>query len=82
MIYLGVGAGSHNHKSICMPNNVIFTAAQALFDEHMFPKCPHDQKRQKQDIASEESEQEKPAYQVPTPSILPDDDDKPQHPPI
>ncbi len=56
MIYLGVGAGGHNHKFMRMPNNVIFTAVQALFDEHMFPKCPYDQKRQKQDIASEESE--------------------------
>ncbi|PIL36552.1 hypothetical protein GSI_00241 [Ganoderma sinense ZZ0214-1] len=33
MIYLGVGAGNHNHKFMRLPNNVIFTAAQALFDE-------------------------------------------------
>ncbi|PIL22579.1 hypothetical protein GSI_15268 [Ganoderma sinense ZZ0214-1] len=28
MIYLGVGAGNHNHKFMRLPNNVIFTAAQ------------------------------------------------------
>ena len=25
---------------MCAPNNIIFTAAQAIFDESMFPKCP------------------------------------------
>ena len=52
MIYLGVGAGGHNHKFMRSPNNVIFTAAQAVFDEHLFPKCPgHDTKRQRQHSA-------------------------------
>ena len=44
MVYLGVGAGNHNYKFMHMPNNVIFTAVQALFDEHMFPKCSPEQK--------------------------------------
>ncbi len=27
------------------PNNVLFTSAHAMFDEHMFPKCPDQRKR-------------------------------------
>ena len=56
MVYLGVGAGNHNYKFMRMPNNVIFTAMQALFDEHMFLKCSPEQKRQWQNIAPEELE--------------------------
>ena len=74
MVYLGVGAGNHNHKFMRLKNNVIFTAAQALFDEHMFPKCPHEQKRQRQPNAPEEPQE--PADQVPIPLNLPDDDDE------
>ena len=40
MVYLGVGAGNHNFKFMHLKNNVIFMAAQALFDKQMFPKCP------------------------------------------
>ena len=81
MVYLGVGPGGHNHKFMRLPNNVIFTAAQALFDEHLFPKCPgHDTKRQRQPMAPEGSKKEKPANQVPAPSLLPDDDEEPRHP--
>ena len=74
MIYLGVGAGNHNHKFMRLKNNVIFTAAQALFDEHMFPKCPHEQKRQRQLNTPEEPQE--PTDQVPIPLNLPDDDDE------
>ena len=80
MVYLGVGDGNHNHKFMRMPNNVIFTAAQALFDEHMFPKCQgHNTKRLRQPSAPEEEKNDKPANQAPT-SFLPDDDEEPRHP--
>ncbi|PIL37704.1 hypothetical protein GSI_01398 [Ganoderma sinense ZZ0214-1] len=78
MIYLGVGAGNHNHKFMRLPNNVIFTAAQALFDESLFPKCSHEKKRQGQQSVPEPVE---PVDQATTPSLLPDDGDEPRRPP-
>ncbi|VDC05138.1 unnamed protein product [Peniophora sp. CBMAI 1063] len=40
MIYLGVAPGGlGNHLFMRLPNNMLFTAAQALFDEHLFPRC-------------------------------------------
>ncbi|PIL29084.1 hypothetical protein GSI_09132 [Ganoderma sinense ZZ0214-1] len=78
MIYLGVGAGNHNHKFMRLPNNVIFTAAQALFDESLFPKCSHEKKRQGQQSVPEPVE---PVDQATTPSLLPDDGDEPCRPP-
>ena len=79
MIYLGVGAGNHKFKFMCLKNNVIFTAAQALFDEHMFPKCPHEQKQHRQLNAPEEPQE--PADQVLIPlNLLDEDDEKPHHP--
>ena len=81
MVYLGIGDGGHNYKFMRLPNNVIFTAAQALFDEHMFPKCPHEQKRRRQQIAPNEEESQEPADQVPAPIFFPDDDEEPHCPP-
>ena len=41
MTYLGVAPGGlGNHLFMRSPNNVLFTAAQALFDEYLFPRCP------------------------------------------
>ena len=84
MVYLGVGNGGHNYKFMRMPNNVIFTAAQAVFDEHLFPKCPgHDTKRQRPiSVPEEDQKKEKPANQVPTHFLPPDDDEEPRRPPI
>ena len=78
MIYLGVGAGNHNHKFMRLPNNVIFTAAQALFDESLFPKCSHDKKRQGQQNAPNPVD---PVDRATAPSLLPDDGDEPRRPP-
>ncbi len=78
MIYLGVGAGNHNHKFMCLPNNVIFTAAQVLFDKSLFPKCSHDKKRQGQQNVPKPVD---PVDQATASSLLPDDGDEPRRPP-
>ena len=40
MVYIGVASGNEqNYLFMCSSNNVIFTAAHALFDELHFPKC-------------------------------------------
>ena len=40
MTYLGTAPGSKGWIFKHTPNNIVFTAAQAIFDESMFPKCP------------------------------------------
>ena len=40
MTYLGIAPGVKGWKFMRGPNNIIFTAANAIFDEEMFPKCP------------------------------------------
>ena len=44
------------------PNNVVFTAAQAIFDESMFPKCPASKMRHSTRLQSP----------APPPTICPD----------
>ncbi len=45
MIYLGVAPGDHGNIFMCLPNNVLYTSAHALFDESMCPKCADRNKR-------------------------------------
>jgi hypothetical protein len=40
MIFIGIVEGTTGYIFMRSPNNVIFTAIQALFDETLFPKCP------------------------------------------
>ena len=40
MTYLGTAPGSKGWIFMRSPNNVVFTAAQATFDESYFPWCP------------------------------------------
>ena len=40
MTYLGCAPGGNGWLFIRGPNNVLFTAAQATFDEELFPRCP------------------------------------------
>ena len=40
MTYLGTALGGKGWIFMHAPNNIVFTAAQAIFDESMFPKCP------------------------------------------
>ena len=40
MVYLGNHHGGKGWIFMHSPNNVIFSAAQAIFDESLFPKCP------------------------------------------
>ena len=40
MTYLGTAPGGKGWIFMRAPNNIIFTAVQAIFDESMFPKCP------------------------------------------
>ena len=39
MAYLGAVEGIKGHCFMCLANNQIYTAATALFDESLFPKC-------------------------------------------
>jgi len=43
MVYLGTHSGGKGWIFMRGPNNVIFSAAHALFDESMFPRCPKQQ---------------------------------------
>ena len=40
MTFIGLAPGGHGWLFVRSPNNVVFTAAQATFDEYLFPKCP------------------------------------------
>ena len=40
MVYLGNHHGGKGWIFMRSPNNIIFSAAQAIFDESLFPKCP------------------------------------------
>ena len=40
MTYLGTAPGGKGWIFMHAPNNIIFTATKAIFDESMFPKCP------------------------------------------
>ena len=40
MTFLGYPQGTKDYLFMRGPNNVLFTAVQALFDETLFPKCP------------------------------------------
>ena len=41
MTSIGLSEGTKGYIFMRSPNNVIFTAIQALFDETLFPKCPN-----------------------------------------
>ena len=41
MTFIGLSEGTKGYIFMRSPNNVIFTAIQALFDETLFPKCPN-----------------------------------------
>ena len=40
MTFIGYSDGLKGYLFMRSPNNVVFTAVKALFDETMFPKCP------------------------------------------
>jgi hypothetical protein len=40
MTFIGLSEGTKGYIFMRSPNNVIFTAIQALFNETLFPKCP------------------------------------------
>src|SRR6266446_4505233 len=40
MTFLGYTDGTKGYKFMRKPNNIIFHAMAALFDEYMFPQCP------------------------------------------
>jgi len=40
MTFIGLAPGGHGWLFMRSPNKVVFTAAQATFDEYLFPKCP------------------------------------------
>jgi hypothetical protein len=40
MTFIGLAEGTKGYIFMRSPNNVVFTAIQALFDKTLFPKCP------------------------------------------
>ena len=40
MTFIGIPPGTKGYLFMRSPNNVVFTAAKALFDETLYPKCP------------------------------------------
>ena len=40
MTFIGYPAGTKGYLFMRSPNNVLYTAVQALFDEKLYPKCP------------------------------------------
>ena len=40
MVFLGMHSGGKGYIFMCGPNNVIFSAAHATFNESLFPRCP------------------------------------------
>ena len=41
MAFIGLSEGTKGYIFMRSPNNVVFTAIQALFDKTLFPKCPN-----------------------------------------
>jgi hypothetical protein len=41
MTFIGLVEGTKDYIFMRSPNNVVFTAIQALFDKTLFPKCPN-----------------------------------------
>jgi len=80
MVYLGVAPGGHGDLFMRSPNNTVFTAAHALFDEGIFPRCPKFTKpRESTQLRRPFSEQQDPHPYAYLPGQ--DDDDIPHHPP-
>ena len=44
MMFISYSDGIKRYLFMRSPNNVVFTAVKALFDETMFPKCPEMQR--------------------------------------
>ena len=45
MTFIGIPTGVKGYQFMRSPNNVIFTATMALFDETLFPRCPDAKRR-------------------------------------
>jgi len=76
MTFLGYRDGHElNMMFMCAPNNVIFTAATALFDECLFPKCA----KHKVPPVTQIQEPEEPKISIETESVP--DEDAPFTPP-
>jgi hypothetical protein len=41
MTFIGIVEGTKGYIFMRSPNNIVFTAIQALFDKTLFPKCPN-----------------------------------------
>ena len=41
MTFIGLSEGTKGYIFMRSPNNIVFTAIQALFDKMLFPKCPN-----------------------------------------
>jgi len=76
MTFLGYRDGHESNMMFMRPpNNVIFTAATALFDERLFPRCPG----HKVPPVTQIQEPEEPEIEIETESVL--DEDAPFDPP-
>jgi len=70
MTFLGYRDGQESNMMFMRaPNNIIFTAAMALFDERLFPKCA----KHKVPPVTQIQEHEEPEISIETESV-PDED--------
>jgi hypothetical protein len=69
MTFIGYPQGVKEYLFMRSPNNVLFTAVQALFDETLYPKCP-DMRRPGYTPAPDQPDGEQGEYNIP-----PDDDE-------
>ena len=82
MVYLGTHPGGKGWIFMRRPNNTIFSAAQATFDESVFPKCPQASVRRNTRL---QTPAPTPSHcskdndcQCPLPGLQ-DDDEQPEH---
>ena len=72
MIFLGYCNHPSNMLFMRAPNNVLFTVATALFDEHLFPKCD---KKQKVPPVTQIQQPEESSVEIEIEDVADDDED-------
>ena len=83
MVYLGQPNGVKGYLFMRLHNNMLFTAATALFDEQMFPKCPEGKKGGHTELGEEQPNNDSNGHNNGDNNIPPEDDDDdlfPSHP--
>ncbi|KZV59051.1 hypothetical protein PENSPDRAFT_555549, partial [Peniophora sp. CONT] len=82
MIYLGVAPGNlNNWLFMRLPNNVLFTSTQAIFDEKLFPRDKDSMAARHRPAELPIPRRKKTPKRSSPPTVVDDDNDFPSHPP-